>query len=646
MGRLCAVLLVLLTAGLAEAADLRVPADFGSLFDALEAAGPCDRILLAPGTYEGSWYVAKDVVIRGEGDPGDVILDGDEFGNALAIFDGARIQNLTITGAKRGIDMFGPWTEVGGVLFDGLEIGIQAQDARGRIHDNVFTNISVSGVDANRSALWIDDNTFVDVPVALEIIRGDGRILGTTSTGAGWGARVTQSTLHVLDSTFQDGDTGVFVQGGTTEVKGCSFVGNDLGVHVFDSNSSLVDNDFEDNGVGVLTNFASAQLLGNRISGSSDAAVHDGIGSASLVASNLLEDNARASFLQLADTTWRNNTVVGGAEGVVASGGAATVRSSIFTELTGPAIDATAAPGLSSAWNLFWDVGDELLGGTADGTDVSVDPLLDADALPSAGSPAVDGGDPTPGNEDVDGSRADLGHTGGPDAEASWVPAPPGAPVFDEQLEFEVSEGWFSFVYAGQITDPNDDPLRVSWDIDPSDGLDYCDGVGDGVDVAPPDDGLWPIWARVEDPDGNVVEQEIPITAWNEPPEAWWELESAPLESVQTNFFVGVSDPSPLDTNTVDIDVDGDGEPDIRGADPGFIPWTPEVEGTYEITVTVTDDDGGSVQVTNTTEVGARPSTPLGGDEGCEGCAAAPGAPVGVVWLLALVAVLRRRPTS
>lgn len=636
MARLLFALFVLLAAPLADAADLRVPSEFGSVDEALEAAQACDRILLAPGTYEGTWFIDKDVLLMGDGAAGDVILDGDEFGNALSILQGARVANLTITGAARGIDMFGPWTEVDGVRFEGLQIGVLAADASGRIHDSVFTDISVTGIDANRSALWIDDNTFVDVPVAIEIIRGEGRILRAEASGSGWGARVSQSRVDVIDSTFHDGDTGVFLQGGTTDVLGCRFVNNALGVHVFDADTTVLDSDLEGNGVGVLTTFADARILGNRVSGSTEVAVQDGIGSASLVASNLLVDNRRAAFLQLADTTWRNNTVLGGADGILASGGAPVVRSSIFTGLSGVAIDGTAAPGMSAAWNLFWEVGVGQVGIAPDGSDVTADPLLDGDALPSVASPALDGGDPTPGAEDPDGSRADLGHSGGPDADARWQPAPPGPPVFEEQSDYGVPEGWWSSIFVGPYSDPNHDPLRVTWDRDASDGLDFCDAVGGTLEVAPPDDGDWPVWVRVEDPDGNVAEIEIQVTASNEPPEVWWELEAAPLESVQTSFFVDVFDPSPEDTHTVDIFIDADAEPDIRGALPGFIPWTPEAEGVYQITVRVTDDDGAVVDVTSSTEVGARPSTPLGDDD-CSGCSADPGTPAGAAPLLLLL---------
>lgn len=635
-----AAALVLLSPGLATAAELRVPDEYGSLSDAIEAAQPCDVILLAPGTYEGAWWLDKNVTIRGDGDASAVILDGDDFGNTIGLAQGARLENLTITGAARGIDMFGPWTEVGGVIFDGLEVALVASDATGRIYDSTFTNITETGIDANRSTLWIDDVTFTDVPVALEIIRSDGRLLRASTTGSDWGARIAQSTLDVLDSDLVDGGTGVFVQGGSTDVLGSRLRGNDLGVHVFDGDTTVLDNDLEDNAVGVLTTFATASVLGNRITGSTELGVHDGIGSASTVASNLLRDNVGGGFLQLADSAWRNNTVRGGSSGLVISGGSPSITSSIFTELDGTAIDASAALGTTTGFNLYWDVGGELLGPTPDGSDLTVDPALDADGVPAGGSPAIDAGDPTPGNEDPDGSRADIGFTGGPDADALWDPAPPGPPTFEPQEAYDVPEGWNTPIPIGAYGDPNGDPLRLTWDTDPAGGLEFCDGIGGAVDVAPPDDGLWPIRARIEDPDGNVAEVEIQVTAFNEPPEVWWEFESDPLESVETSFFVDVFDPAPLDTHLVDIVVDGVDV--ITGQEPGFITWTPATEGTFAITVRVTDDDGAVVDATQTVDVGPRPTTGLGSTD-CDGCATAGGGASPAWALLAVVAWRRRR---
>ena len=623
---LLAASLSALLPGVANADDLRVPQDFGSLGDALDAAQDCDTILLAPGTYAGTWWIDRDVLLRGDGDAATVILDGDDFGSTLGIAGGARVENLTITSAARGIDMFGPWTEVGGVRFSGLGTGIRAEDASGRIHDCVFTDVSGTGIDANRSALWIDDTTFIDVPVGLDLIRGEGRVLRASTSGAQWGLRVSQSTLDVQDSDFVGGDTGVFVQGGTTDIVGCRFDGNTLGVHVFDADATLLDSDLTGNGVAVLTNFATANVLGNRITGSTDVAVHDGIGSASRVSSNLLADNAGAALLQLADTTWRNNTVIGGSRGLAATGGAPTVRSSVFVDIPGAAIDADSAAGTSAAFNLFWSVGEAMVGLTPDGSDLFLDPLLDTSGAPGAGSPAIDAGDPAPGNEDPDGTRADLGHTGGPDRDAVWDPPPPGPPTFDVQEEFVVPEGWSTPIPIGPVSDPNDDPLRITWDADLTDGLQFCDAVGGAVDVTPPDDGPWPIRARVTDPDGNVAEVEIAVAAVNEPPELWWELESEPLESVETNIFVDVTDPSWEDTHRVDVDVDDDGVADIVDAQPGFVPWVPAAQGSWTITVTVTDDDGGQASATQTIAVGARPSTPLGSTD-CDGCATTAGDP-------------------
>ncbi len=80
---------------------LRVPSDYASILEAMEAAKRGDTIEIAPGTYEGKVSVEKDVRIIGTGDePGQVVLqvtNPDASGNVIAMAKDtiALVQNLT-----------------------------------------------------------------------------------------------------------------------------------------------------------------------------------------------------------------------------------------------------------------------------------------------------------------------------------------------------------------------------------------------------------------------------------------------------------------------------------------------------------------------------------------------------------------------
>lgn len=79
---------------------LRVPSQYPTVQRAVDAAGPGDLVLIAPGTYRESVVVApgrREIVIRGE-DRNRVVLDGGgRLGDGIAIHaDGVAVENLTV----------------------------------------------------------------------------------------------------------------------------------------------------------------------------------------------------------------------------------------------------------------------------------------------------------------------------------------------------------------------------------------------------------------------------------------------------------------------------------------------------------------------------------------------------------------------
>jgi Right handed beta helix region len=125
MRRVCAVLLAV-TALVAcgdngdEGGDggssgaLRVPDDYGTIQEAVDAASPGDLILISPGTYEEEVDVTTDdLVLRGV-DRNEVILDGGfELENGIRVLeaDGVAVENLTVQNYS-GNGFF--WTGVDG----------------------------------------------------------------------------------------------------------------------------------------------------------------------------------------------------------------------------------------------------------------------------------------------------------------------------------------------------------------------------------------------------------------------------------------------------------------------------------------------------------------------------------------------------
>lgn len=101
-----------------------------------------------------------------------------------------------------------------------------------------------------------------------------------------------------------------------------------------------------------------------------------------------------------------------------------------------------------------------LIGGLED----SVDPLLGwvgaEDVRLLIGSPAIDGGDPDPASNDADGSRNDIGYTGGPDGQ--FLPPTVGVHEFHTQSERPwLRPGLDSLLVRVMIYDPLDDEHSV-----------------------------------------------------------------------------------------------------------------------------------------------------------------------------------------
>ena len=68
-----------------------------------------------------------------------------------------------------------------------------------------------------------------------------------------------------------------------------------------------------------------------------------------------------------------------------------------------------------------------------------------------------------------------------------------------------IPEGSPTPIFVTNVNDIHGDWLKFNWDIDASDGLDYCDGFTNAVDFTAADDGYYTLYLLVEDSEGVVV---------------------------------------------------------------------------------------------------------------------------------------------
>ncbi|MCP3866782.1 MAG: PKD domain-containing protein [Gammaproteobacteria bacterium] len=161
------------------------------------------------------------------------------------------------------------------------------------------------------------------------------------------------------------------------------------------------------------------------------------------------------------------------------------------------------------------------------------------------------------------------------------------APAADADGPYTVSEGSTINLDASGSSDPNDNPLAYEWDYD--DDGNFDDATGVMPEFTGIDDATVPVAVRVTDGLLNNVTGST-VLVENVAPSVNAGNDQTSLEGATVSFSGNFDDPGVLDTHTITWDF-GDGTALVTGTlDPDHVYLD---NGTFVVTLTVVDDDGG-----------------------------------------------------
>ncbi len=187
---------------LLHAVIIRVPQDYPTIQQAIDAANGGDIVVVAPGTYNEEITLKADVVVRGSGEGLSIIDGGSNSGDVVFasgndIDNETKFQGFTVTGAVSGGGMpggagifcnSGAKPDISNNRVEGNDFGIVTwNQSNAYIHNNVVVNQNFDGIVISADPVVVN-NTVVGNRIGI-------------NDGGGYGATVmnnivTSSTLY------------------------------------------------------------------------------------------------------------------------------------------------------------------------------------------------------------------------------------------------------------------------------------------------------------------------------------------------------------------------------------------------------------------------------------------------------------------
>jgi len=389
-----------------------------------------DQTTYGAGSGGGGLLVYGDGPIRGN------TIDGNESayngGGLFLLYGGGDVRGNTLTGNVSGEDGGGAYlNQATATVRDNTFVSNQANDDAGglrcyvcaiTISDNIFmSNVAADdagGMKLSHSSNTISDNWFEsnqagDAGGGLELDNETSDVSNSTfidnvaTRGAGMHSWRSEGTLTLTDLYFQGNQA--------SDCGGALQLDNDPWM-VTAQRITAIDNIAVDGGA-ICTD--SVEQDDGTIEGTHLVL------SASILANNDASDDGGAIYLRAARASLTNVTLAdnrAGSGGLILKDGSVDLRNAVVSGTVGSAGIVVEGGDLSVAWSDLWDNEDGAVLGaptpSREDGNIQADPAYvdptSGDYSLDAASALIDVGDPD--ISDTDGTRSDLGYTGGPDA--------------------------------------------------------------------------------------------------------------------------------------------------------------------------------------------------------------------------------------
>lgn len=148
----------------------------------------------------------------------------------------------------------------------------------------------------------------------------------------------------------------------------------------------------------------------------------------------------------------------------------------------------------------------------------------------------------------------------------------------------------------------SDDQVGAAWSVTKN-GEAYAEGEGAEAAFTPDDNGTYIVTMTATDNDGASSSAATTVDVLNvAPAAAIVGLPESGVEGTEIALASTVADPGTADTHTYAWEILKDGEL-YQAGEGDALSFTPDDEGSYEVRLTVTDDDGGATTTTGTVAV-------------------------------------------